>query len=97
MGSEDKTYILRKPINPELKDGWQHIKDFGINQVIREDLFEELFVEFSVDATRKQIEELFYEYEFDADSSTDITFDPDKLPLFINKVLALLGGTTNGK
>lgn len=56
-------------------------------------LIKGMFTEIDVDATRKQIEELFYEYEFDADSSTDITFDPDKLPLFINKVLALLGGT----
>ena len=107
MLTMDKRYVLRKPIEAHYvsdSNEW-YIEILGY---LNNGEFDEMFVEFSFDATRKQIEEIIQsvanEY-FKAGMSNYCmsfnreTFDVEipRLPIsqFVDRVLALLGGTTN--
>ena len=104
----DKRYVLRKPIEAHYvsdSNEW-YIEILGY---LNNGEFDEMFVEFSFDATRKQIEEeareLLKGYVLLTSPFSDSGFNPSKEELeqietddilkFVDRVLALLGGTTN--
>ena len=103
--SEDKTYILKPKVKftngVNVKGYNKQFEIDGKQGTITLEAFNELFVEFSVDATRKQLRDaLEPEICYWQDTSDDTTeyWGEELLDSVVEKaltVLGLLGGTTN--
>lgn len=101
----DKRYVLRKPIEAHYvsdSNEW-YIEILGY---LNNGEFDEMFVEFSFDATRKQIDNALEDYAnfklWESRQDWKDDFDrkgnlANEKQMHVDKLLALLGGTTNGK
>lgn len=111
--SEDKTYILKQPAKAELNDLdlykiWfkNEYDEYFVGDLMDKEKFETCFVEFDVDATRKQIEEEarkllkgrvlltspFSDGGFNPSKEEIEQIDTDDILKFVDRVLGLITG-----